>query len=100
MAQIVTDRFPEDQTPAQQRSERGADSVMPIRRDDFDRDVWCLLGLPVDIADVQSAVSEIEGAARDNRRLSFVTPNVNWLVRALKDKEARRQVIDSRSQPC
>ncbi len=63
------------------------------RRDDFDRDVWCLLGLPVDAADINRAVFEVDRAARSGRKLSFVTPNVNWLVRALRDREARREII-------
>jgi N-acetylglucosaminyldiphosphoundecaprenol N-acetyl-beta-D-mannosaminyltransferase len=68
----------------------------PLRpADDFDRDVWCVLGLPIDIADRPAAVAAIEEAVRDRRRLCIATPNVNWLVRALKDREARRQVIEA-----
>ncbi len=63
--------------------------------DDFDRDVWCVMGLPIDRLTLPEAVIAIETAIRDRRRLSFVTPNVNWLVRALKDPQARRQVIES-----
>ena len=69
--------------------------VSALRRDDFDRNVWCVLGLPVDIADIDGAVSQIDGAVRDRRRLSFVTPNVNWLVRALRDSQARREIVDA-----
>lgn len=65
------------------------------RRDDFDRDVWCLAGLPVDAADINRAVAEIDRAARTGRKLSFVTPNVNWLVRAARDPETRRQIVDA-----
>lgn len=63
--------------------------------DDFDRDVWCVLGLPVDVADIPAAVEAVERAIRDRRRLSFVTPNVNWLVRALAEDHARRQVLNA-----
>ncbi len=63
--------------------------------DDFDRDVWCLLGLPVDAASVDRAVAEIDAAVRTGRKLSFVTPNVNWLVRVLRDGAARREVLDA-----
>ena len=69
--------------------------VRLLQRDDFDRNVWCVMGAPIDVADVPSAVTTVEAAIRDGERLSFVTPNVNWLVRALNDKEARRQVIDA-----
>ena len=76
-------------------SAAGAGQVSPIRRDDFDRDIWCLLGIPVDIADIDRAVAEIDAAVRDRHRLSFVTPNVNWLVRALRDDQARREIIEA-----
>lgn len=67
----------------------------PFGRDDFDRDVWSVLGLPFDLATAPDAVQAIEIAARDRRPLSFVTPNVNFLVRALHDDEARRHIVDT-----
>ncbi|MEZ5893839.1 MAG: WecB/TagA/CpsF family glycosyltransferase [Parvularculaceae bacterium] len=70
-------------------------AVSALRRDDFDRDVWCLMGLPVDRADINRAVAEIDDAIRTGRRLSFVTPNVNWLVRALKDETARAEILEA-----
>lgn len=71
----------------------GAAAALP--RDDFDRRVWCVLGMPVDAADVSQAAAAVRAAARDGRRLSFVTPNLNWLARLLRDREARRQMIDA-----
>lgn len=68
-------------------------SVLP--RDDFDRDVWCVLGLPIDAVNIAAAVDAVEAAARERRRLSFVTPNVNWLVRVLRDEKTRRQVLEA-----
>lgn len=70
-------------------------AVRPLEQDDFDRNVWSLLGLPVDMATAPEAVTAIEAAVRNGRRLSFVTPNVNFLVRALQDPEQRRQIIDT-----
>lgn len=72
-----------------------ADLAHPFERDDFDRDVWSIFGVPVDLATAPQAVQMIEAAARDRRRLSFITPNVNFLVRALRDAEARRRFIDA-----
>lgn len=72
-----------------------ADLVAPFAKDDFDRDVWSVLGLPIDLLTAPEAVQAIEIAARDRRPLSFVTPNVNFLVRALKDAETRRQIVDT-----
>lgn len=69
--------------------------VSPFVRDDFDRNVWCLMGLPVDIADIDQAVAAVDRSVRDGERLSFVTPNVNWLVRALRDDGARREILNA-----
>ena len=73
----------------------GGDALRALAGDDFDRDVWSVLGLPIDLAAAPDAVVAIEAAARDRRRLSFVTPNVNFLARALRESEARRQIIDA-----
>jgi N-acetylglucosaminyldiphosphoundecaprenol N-acetyl-beta-D-mannosaminyltransferase len=70
-------------------------ALRPFDRDDFDRDVWSVLGLPIDVATAPQAVEAIERAVRDRTPLSFVTPNVNFLVRALRDAEARRRIIDA-----
>ena len=72
-----------------------AEIARPFGGDDFDRDIWCVLGLPIDVMTAPEAVQAIEIAARDRRPLSFVTPNVNFLVRALRDREARRQIVDT-----
>ncbi|WP_165793692.1 WecB/TagA/CpsF family glycosyltransferase [Hyphococcus luteus] len=74
---------------------RDAGAVAPLRRDDFDRDVWCLMGLAVDAADITRAMAEIDDAARTGRKLSFVTPNVNFLVRAAADPAARREILNA-----
>ena len=64
-------------------------------RDDFDRDVWSIFGMPVDLATAPEAVQAIETAVRDRQPLSFVTPNVNFLVRCLRDSTARREIINA-----
>lgn len=81
--------------PAERRADAAAPAARALPRDDFDRDVWCVLGIPVDMTTTAEAVLAIETAARDRRRLSFVTPNVNWLVRAARDEHARRQIVDA-----
>lgn len=70
-------------------------AISVIGGDDFDRNVWCVAGLPIDAIGVSATAEAIAAAARDRRRLSFVTPNVNWLVRALADPSARLQVINA-----
>lgn len=71
----------------------GARTLAP--RDDFGRNIWSVLGLPVDAMDINQALGEIDAAIRERRRLSFVTPNVNALVRALRDPQARQQYLNA-----
>lgn len=74
-------------------SNRAGGPASTLRRDEFDRDVWCVLGLPVDVATIDSAVAAIDAAVASGTRLSFVTPNVNWLVRASNDPVARAEIL-------
>lgn len=70
--------------------------IAPLRqKDEFDRPVWSVLGVPVDAVDAQGAVAAIERAAREGERLSFITPNVNFLVRATRSAEERRRLVDA-----
>lgn len=70
-------------------------AVRAFSVDDFDRNVWCVLGLPLDLTDIDGAIAEIDHAIRDNKKLSFVTPNVNWLVLSFRDPVARREILDT-----
>lgn len=59
----------------------------------FDRDVWAVFGMPIDNVTLDEAAALIEHAVETRERLSFVTPNVNWMVRALNEPRAMRQII-------
>ncbi len=61
----------------------------------FDRDVWAIFGMPLDNVTLDQAERLLERAVETRERLSFVTPNVNWMVRALKDDVAMRQIINA-----
>lgn len=61
----------------------------------FDRDVWAIFGMPIDNVTLDQAVGLVERAVIARERLSFVTPNVNWLVRSLKNDVAMRQIINA-----
>ncbi|MGF1543283.1 MAG: WecB/TagA/CpsF family glycosyltransferase [Parvularculaceae bacterium] len=72
----------------------GPGAVASLRADDFSRDVWCVFGLPIDVATVATAARAVEGAVREGRRLSFATPNVNILCAARRDPAIRRRFVD------
>lgn len=61
----------------------------------FDRDVWAIFGMPLDNVTLDGAARLIERAVETRTRLSFVTPNVNWMVRALKNDHALSQIISA-----
>lgn len=73
----------------------GLGDVAALRQDDFDRDVWSLLGLPVDVADIDQTVAALDSAVRTRDALSFVTLNVNYLVRAMRDRGARDEILNT-----
>ena len=61
----------------------------------FDRDVWGIFGMPLDNVTLDQAARLLERAVETRERLSFVTPNINWMVRALKEDVAMRQIINA-----
>jgi N-acetylglucosaminyldiphosphoundecaprenol N-acetyl-beta-D-mannosaminyltransferase len=62
---------------------------------DFNREVYCLLGLPFDAADAADVTNNIRKSARERRRFLLSTPNVNWLVGCRADERFRDSVIAS-----
>lgn len=81
---IIESTLPQTGTPAQLK-----------QRDDFRRNVWCLMGIPIDAVTINETSDLVRTAAKTRERLSFVTPNVNWLVSTWKNPEMRRLVIDA-----
>jgi N-acetylglucosaminyldiphosphoundecaprenol N-acetyl-beta-D-mannosaminyltransferase len=65
------------------------------RDDDFDRDTWCLLGLPYDAVSMQAACEIISEAALTRHNCFFSTPNLNFSISALDDLAFRNTVINS-----
>ncbi len=71
---------------------RGA--VAPLAaQDDFGRDVWNVFGVPIDAMTLPQAVAAVEAAIRARRKLVFVTPNVNMLCAARRDRSARQDIL-------
>lgn len=61
----------------------------------YERDVWSVLGVPIDAANIDMAVSKIDQSIAYGDQLSFVTPNVNWLVRSTKCEIARGEITNA-----
>ena len=63
--------------------------------DDFNRNVWCLLGLPFDAIDLKGTVQRVHDAAKDKTPCFISTPNLNFLITSQKDAKFRDSVINS-----
>ncbi|HEV8398075.1 MAG TPA: WecB/TagA/CpsF family glycosyltransferase [Vicinamibacterales bacterium] len=62
---------------------------------DFERDVHCLLGLPIDAVDLAGAEKRIRAAAAARLPCFMSTPNVNFLIASRSDQAFRNAVIHS-----
>ncbi|MGY3451453.1 WecB/TagA/CpsF family glycosyltransferase [Bradyrhizobium sp. USDA 4353] len=67
-----------------------AESVVP---DDLARDVYCVLGVPVDAIGMRGVLRRIRDAARRKTRLLISTPNLNFLVASQSDRSFRESLI-------
>ena len=63
--------------------------------DDFDRDVYCLAGLPIDAVSMAGALTVLESAADNKVRCFLSTPNLNFLIASQHDPQFRNSVIQS-----
>ena len=61
----------------------------------FDRDVYCVMGVPVDAITMQAAVERVRHAAFSGTRCFVSTPNLNFVMAAKGDPEFRNSVLHS-----
>ena len=66
-----------------------------LERDDLEREVYCVLGLPIDAIDMPTALRRIEAAAASQTAFLLSTPNFNYLVQSRLDPEFRETLLDS-----
>jgi N-acetylglucosaminyldiphosphoundecaprenol N-acetyl-beta-D-mannosaminyltransferase len=59
------------------------------------RDPVCILGLPIDVIDMDHAAACVRQAARTGQRMFISTPNLNFLMAAQKDHSFRESVLRS-----
>ena len=61
--------------------------------DDLSRDVYCILGMPVDAASMASVVHSIETAVASNVPFFISTPNLNFLVNSQLNLDFRESLL-------
>ena len=66
-----------------------------LDHDPFDRDVYCVLGLPIDAVSINDVVGKILEGIDARKRLFLSTPNLNFLVLSEREAEFRNTVLAS-----
>ena len=68
---------------------------MPVNCDDLAREVYCILGIPIDAIEMPAALRSIEAAAERADAFVLSTPNLNFLVNSQTDAEFRESLLMS-----
>jgi N-acetylglucosaminyldiphosphoundecaprenol N-acetyl-beta-D-mannosaminyltransferase len=61
--------------------------------DDLSREVYCILGVPIDAIGMLAVLRRIEAAARRKTRLLISTPNLNMFVTSQSDGKFRESLV-------
>ena len=61
--------------------------------DDLSREVYCILGMPIDAIEMPAVVHSIEAAAANAAPFVISTPNLNFLVNSQTDAEFRESLL-------
>ncbi len=64
-------------------------------QDDLSRNVYGILGIPVDAVDVSGVLQSVEEAAANGKPFLISTPNLNFLVSSQTDAEFRESLLMS-----
>ncbi len=62
---------------------------------DFARDVWCLLGLPLDNCSLEETCAIIEGRIKERQQCAVASPNLNWLRESVRNRDFKEATISS-----
>ena len=63
--------------------------------DDLSRDVYCILGVPVDRSNMREVMTKIQDAITRTKPFLFSTPNLHFLVRSQNDGTFREALLAS-----
>jgi N-acetylglucosaminyldiphosphoundecaprenol N-acetyl-beta-D-mannosaminyltransferase len=63
--------------------------------DDLSREVYCVLGLPIDVVDMQTALRSIDSAVARGTPFVISTTNLNFLTNSLADRAFAKSLVMS-----
>lgn len=69
------------------------------RWDDFSRQVYCVLGIPVDAIDMSGLLCTVECAAASGTPFVISTPNLNYLANSQRNAKFRETLFESELCP-
>ena len=70
-------------------------TVKPPLPDELDREVYCILGIPIDAVEMADVLLRIQTAAAANVPYHVSTPNLNFLINLQSDPEFRESLLQS-----
>ena len=65
----------------------------PTRADDLQRNAYGVMGIPIDVVDMTTALRRIETAAASGQPFLMSTVNLNFLVTSRSDAEFRESLL-------
>jgi N-acetylglucosaminyldiphosphoundecaprenol N-acetyl-beta-D-mannosaminyltransferase len=71
------------------------DLAVMVPSDDLSREVYCVLGIPIDAIEMPEVIRSIQVAASRKTPFIISTPNLNFLISSRSDPEFRRSLLNS-----
>ncbi len=68
-------------------------TAAPAVPDDLSRDLYCILGMPIDAIEMPAVLRRIEQAAANTAPFVVSTPNLNFLVNSRQNSEFRESLL-------
>jgi N-acetylglucosaminyldiphosphoundecaprenol N-acetyl-beta-D-mannosaminyltransferase len=76
-----------------QEIDRSMDDSTVAAFDDLGREVYCILGIPIDAIDMSAVLRSVDAAAATRAPFVISTPNLNFLVNSQTDPEFRESLL-------
>src|SRR6202035_5011724 len=78
---------------ASERSGEGKTTADPVLVEDLSREVYCVLGVPIDAVEMPVVLRRIEAAASSMKPYFISTPNLNFVVSYQSDADFREALL-------
>src|SRR6516165_4531593 len=83
----------QDEVPTFQPDDRDLCDAVAVSTKDIDREVYCILGMPIDAIEMSAALDRVAEAVSSRVFFFLSTPNLNFLVHGQTDPEFRDSLL-------